>query len=61
MDDIRCTHCDKILKPNKAIMLECDYRTAEYYFPGDVPEEFSQGGFWFGKTCAKWILKKNSK
>jgi hypothetical protein len=61
MEKERCTNCDKILNLKRAIMLECDFRTGEYYLPGDVPEEFSQGGFWFGKDCAERLLKENSR
>lgn len=55
MDDIFCEECGKKII-GKPVWLELDQRTYTYT-KRDVPIEFSQGGFTFGKTCAKKLLK----
>jgi hypothetical protein len=50
-----CERCGAILNPKTAVMLEYNGRI---YTDKPVPEEESQGGFWFGKDCAKIELAK---
>lgn len=57
---IRCQRCGKILDHNDIVWLDLDLRDSTYHdIP--LPEEFSQGGFPFGKACAKTVLKNNGK
>ena len=55
-----CEKCGKKLLKNKDIVsLELDTRDNTYHLPelNEIPTEFSQGCFDFGKDCAKTILK----
>lgn len=57
-DDLFCQECGKKLDPIKAVWLELSTETGEYYFGDPLPEAESQGGFPFGKDCAKKIGKR---
>lgn len=52
-DDIFCTKCGEKLDPKTAVWLELDQRYGRYYREGIVPALYSQGGFPFGKACAR--------
>jgi len=57
-----CERCGAKLKTHKGgeyniIWLEYDQRTGTYTNK-EVPAEFSQGGFPFGKDCAKIVLSE---
>lgn len=51
-----CEICGKKLDPNKIVWLNLDRRT-NTYTDKELPSQYSQGGFPFGKDCAKRILK----
>lgn len=55
----RCEHCGEELHPNREVWLELDQRTNKYVDPNkvNVPTKYSQGGFPFGKACARKVLK----
>jgi len=54
----RCERCGEILKPERITWLELSITDGKYY--KDFPEGHeSQGGFSFGKTCAKKQLKES--
>lgn len=48
----KCQRCGESLHPKREVWLELDQRT-NTYTAGEVPEQHSQGGFAFGKACAK--------
>ena len=50
-----CTCCEKPLK-GKIRWLELDQRNYTYHDFRDVPEDRSQGWFYFGMTCAKNLV-----
>ena len=47
----------KKLDEKTAVLLELDLRDNTFSNPKEhsIPEEFSQGAFWFGKDCAKAV------
>lgn len=47
-----CERCGDKLKPGKEVWLELDTRT-NTFTDEEVPTEHSQGGFTFGKACAR--------
>lgn len=47
-----CECCGRELKPGRSVWLELDQRDNTYHDFRDVPEEFSQGWFVFGNSCA---------
>lgn len=51
-----CERCGEKLNPKTSVMLEMDGSSNLYYKPGKLPPERSQGGFYFGKACAKAVL-----
>lgn len=54
---IRCEKCNEILNPGTAVWLELSNTDGKYYPEGQLPEgHISQGGFSFGKACAKRVL-----
>lgn len=55
----RCTRCNELLHPDREVWLELDQRTNTYTDQG-VPEAYSQGGFTFGKACAKRAKAEHS-
>lgn len=54
---VRCDHCGKVLK-SPAVPLEFDRRVGEYHDFGGVPDEYSQGWFDFGASCARTARKR---
>ncbi len=56
-----CTECGKELDPNTMIFLELSTEDNMYREPGKIPEDESQGGFSFGSTCAKKMLKQSKE
>ena len=54
-----CERCGAKLAGDKIWWLEYDQRTGTYSLEA-VPEEFSQGGFSFGKDCAKIMLTEHA-
>jgi hypothetical protein len=55
-----CEKCGKkLLRDRDIVPLELDTRDNTYHLPelNEIPVEFSQGCFSFGKDCAKTILK----
>ena len=55
-----CTECGKPLS-GKVALLEFNHRTSTYHDYGDVPAEFSQGGFSFGIACARRRISKKER
>ena len=53
-----CESCGEKLNPKRAVWLELSFKTNLWTDPevAPWPEEDSQGGFPFGKDCAKRIL-----
>ena len=59
---IRCERCGEILKPETVVWLELSITDGKYYPVNKFPEGHkSQGGFSFGKACAKIELKEINK
>ena len=54
-----CERCHAKLAFESIWWLELDQRTGTYSLEA-VPEEFSQGGFAFGKDCAKIMLAEHA-
>lgn len=56
-----CENCGRELNPKDITELELDKRDNTYHLPeaNEIPEEFSQGVFSFGKDCAKKLLKES--
>jgi len=55
---IFCERCGEKLNPKTAVWLELSMTDGNYY--NQIPEGHdSQGGFIFGKACAKSQLKEN--
>ena len=58
-----CKRCGAKLRVQRGeyniVWLEYDIRTGTYT-DGEVPSEFSQGGFPFGKDCAKAALGEHA-
>ena len=53
---IRCTKCNEILTSKKIIWLELSNTDGNYYIV--IPNgHISQGGFPFGTSCSKKVLK----
>jgi hypothetical protein len=51
-EKLKCERCGKILDPRKAVWLELSNTDGRYYL--EIPKgHISQGGFCFGKDCAK--------
>lgn len=48
-----CTCCGKKLNTDTLVFLELDQRINEYHDFGNIPEDYNQGGFPFGRSCAK--------
>lgn len=55
---IFCQRCKAPLDIRKAVSLELDSRTNKYTNQ-PVPEEFSQGAFYFGAACAQRQLRED--
>lgn len=49
---IKCTNCKEPIKSGRIVMLTYDQRTGTYT-KGNVPPEYNQGAFPFGRQCAK--------
>lgn len=60
-EDDACQRCGKPLDHANSTWLELNMRTGLYCSSGTVPEEDSQGGFEFGASCARAILKNGGK
>ena len=60
-NQVYCERCGKRLLTDEKdiITLELDIRDNTYHLADlhEIPEEFSQGCFYFGKDCLKTILK----
>lgn len=57
---IRCERCGEELKQTQAVWLELSLTDGRYY--KDLPGGHeSQGGFAFGKTCAKVVIQGAGK
>ena len=57
---IWCERCGEKLNPKTAVWLELSMTDGNYY--KEIPDGHdSQGGFSFGKACAKSQLKENDK
>ena len=57
---ISCECCGRELNRGRAVMLDRSFKTNLWSAEG-WPEEESQGGFWFGKACAKKVLAKQAR
>lgn len=59
----RCERCNEKLKPGTEVYLELNNKTGLYSDPDKVNlgEDESQGGFPFGKACAKRVLANGGK
>jgi hypothetical protein len=56
---IYCERCGDKLNPSKAVWLELSNTDGKYYT--EIPSgHVSQGGFSFGKACAKTQLKEDN-
>lgn len=53
-----CENCGAELNPERVIWLELDNRT-NTFTSLEIPAEYSQGYFPFGKTCARQEEAKN--
>lgn len=51
-EQTKCQRCGLPIRPGRGVMLELDQRT-NTYTRQPVPAEHSQGGFWFGRDCAR--------
>ena len=60
-EDGTCLRCGRPLKDGDGTMLELNCRTGLFCEPGKVPEDESQGGFYFGPDCARAVLKGGGK
>jgi len=59
---IYCGRCNEKLNPAKAVWLELSITDGNYYPEGQFPiSHESQGGFSFGKDCARTVLTRDSK
>ena len=59
---IRCEKCNEKLNPKTAVWLELSMTDGKYYPSDKFPEGHeSQGGFSFGKACAKTQLKETNE
>jgi hypothetical protein len=56
-----CEHCGRKLDESKIVWLELSFRTGQWFQPGACPENESQGGFPFGRACAKTVMAEQSK
>ncbi len=55
---IYCERCNEKLNPKTAVWLELSQTDGKYYT--EIPvDHVSQGGFSFGKACAKTQLKED--
>jgi hypothetical protein len=55
----RCTRCNEKLNPKTMVWLELSNTDGKYYPEGELPEgHVSQGGFEFGRACAKSELRE---
>lgn len=54
----RCERCSEFLHPDREVWLEYDRRTCTYTDQG-IPEQHSQGGFPFGRACARQALREH--
>ena len=59
--DDTCLRCGKKIDHVQSAWLELNNRTGLYCAPGTVPADDSQGGFEFGSSCAKAILKNGGE
>jgi hypothetical protein len=56
----RCTECNEILTSKNIVWLELSNSDGNYY--KEIPDgHVSQGGFPFGSTCSKKVLKNDGK
>ena len=59
---IRCEKCNEKLNPKTAVWLELSMTDGKYYPSDKFPEGHeSQGGFSFGRACAKTQLKETNE
>lgn len=56
-----CIRCGKKLRKNDYVSLELDQRVDEYHDFGGIPDSHNQGGFEFGKDCAKALRIRASR
>jgi hypothetical protein len=54
----RCERCNDFLDPKKEVWLTYDQRT-NTFTDLEIPEQYSQGGFPFGRACARRALKEH--
>ena len=52
-----CERCGRFLDPTNRVCLELKLGTDEYYEPGILDPEDSQGCFVFGRDCARKVKK----
>lgn len=57
----RCERCGEVLKTERIVWLELDQRNNTYHVFNDVPEDWSQGWFAFGRACAKRQIAEATK
>jgi hypothetical protein len=59
---IYCERCGDKLNPNTAVWLELSNTDGNYYAENEFPSDHvSQGGFSFGKACAKTEIKETKQ
>ena len=59
---IRCERCNEKLNPKTTVWLELSMTDGKYYPSDKFPEGHeSQGGFSFGRACAKTQLKETNE
>lgn len=56
MKTLPCERCGKQIPIDRLVWLELDGVDSVYRKPGEIPPWKSQGGFPFGKDCAKAAL-----
>ena len=58
MNEYFCERCGEKLNPKKMVWLELSTHTGLFTDPDQtvIPENESQGGFTFGRSCAKAVL-----
>jgi len=58
-NSVRCERCEKLLDPKNIVWLELSCNDENYYETLPAGHE-SQGGFPFGKDCAKKLLMETT-
>jgi hypothetical protein len=60
-NNIYCERCGERLDEKLVVWLELNWSTGTYHTEGMVPPEKSQGGFPFGRNCARAVTSHSLK